>query len=58
LRAQLDKDINRTWMKDLTGIYLAASYKIMKQDDQADKIFVNRSWENCPTISCATRSCS
>ena len=38
LRTLLEKNHEKVWMKDLAGIYLAASYKLMKQDDEADKI--------------------
>ena len=38
LREILDEEY-KGWEKDLTGAYLAASYQLMKQDSEANKIF-------------------
>lgn len=35
-RTVLDKDYVKLWRTDLTGAYLAATYKLLKQDRQAD----------------------
>ena len=38
LREELDKQSPPLWKKDLTGAYLASTYKLLKQDSQASKL--------------------
>ncbi|MFA6092735.1 MAG: alpha-2-macroglobulin [Elusimicrobiota bacterium] len=38
LRAQLDGKFKKEWRRDLSGVYMAATYKLLKQDMQADGI--------------------
>lgn len=38
VRTQLDTRYAKRWKKDLAGIYLAAAYKLLKQDSQAETI--------------------
>ncbi len=38
LRQEIEKKYPKEWQKDLAGLFLAATYKIMKQDDEAIKL--------------------
>jgi len=38
MRQQLESRLEGQWEKDLTAVYVAAAYKIMKQDREAEKV--------------------
>lgn len=44
LQKELDERYAKEWQQDLTGAYMASSYKLLKQDALANKLMKNLPW--------------
>lgn len=46
IRERYETFHSKDWQQDIGAAYLAASYKLLKQDKQADKLFTEQVWRN------------
>ncbi len=46
IRERYETFHSKNWQQDIGAAYLAASYKLLKQDKQADKLFDQQVWRN------------
>ena len=46
IRERYETFHSKDWQQDMGAAYLAASYKLLKQDKQADKLFAQQVWRN------------
>ncbi|HSX90850.1 MAG TPA: alpha-2-macroglobulin [Pseudomonas sp.] len=46
IRERYETYYSKNWQQDIGAAYLAASYKLLKQDKQADKLFAAQQWRS------------